>query len=879
MASDSAVPADAAEALRLAAVQPARARQLALAAEHAARTTRDRNAQSIAKRALGVAAMQLRDLDEAVAQLRGSVAIARRAGATQLAGEARMSLASALVLHGSAGLAFRQIGTALRELQGPAAARARVQQAAILQELGRIDEALEALRPALPVLRRAGDAQWEARALNNRSLLHLERREFAAAEADLLNAIELCTRHDLDLLRAYAEQNLGCLRASRGEVSAALASFDRAEEHYRRLDMEVGSLLVDRARLLLSVRLVGEARATAEAAVRAYARQKRINVPEAQLLLSTVALVEGDLVAAEEAAEQAAREFHRTERRELLSLARHARFQVRIMRDPGSVTPNQARRLADELALAGWPVPALEARVMAGTLALHRGRRAEARTELARAGRARSAGPAETRARAWLAEALLRRADGSRYGALRAVAAGLRVLEEQQATLGATELRAHMSAHRAALVRLGIRTALEGGSARDIYRWAERGRGVAAVLRPVRPPSDPALAGLLTDLRATMAEIETGGPAAALVHRQVAVEREIRDHSRKLDGGGAGPHRLGPPPIGELVAQLDGATLIEYVELDDELYAVTIARGQTRLHRLGTLDKVLSGLRHLPFALHRLASDATTAASAAAAHTVLTRTAETFDRVLLAPLRLAESPLVVAPSEHLRSLPWSILPSCVGRPITVVPSARLWLEACRPVGGLPGPVVVVAGPGLPGARREAELVAGRYAHPVRLLGNDASAARVAAAMAGARLVHVAAHGHLRSDNPLFSSLRLADGPFTVYDLELLGRSPRHVVLAACNAGQGQPVAGAEVLGLASALLGQGTPTLVAPVIPVPDGETAALMDAYHAGLAGGRPPAEALADAQRSTRLAGPLALAAAAGFVCLGAGLAPLRS
>ncbi|MCA2211379.1 CHAT domain-containing protein [Jidongwangia harbinensis] len=878
MASDPVVSADAAEALRLASVQPARARQLALAAEQAARTVRDRNAQSVAKRALGVAAMQLRDLDEAVAQLRGSVAVARRAGSTRLAGEARMSLASALVLHGNAGLAFRQIGAALRELQGPAAARARVQQAAILQELGRVDEALESLRPALPVLRRAGDAQWEARALNNRSLLHLERREFAAAEADLLNAVALCTRHDLDLLRAYAEQNLGCLRASRGEVPAALASFDRAEEHYRRLGMEVGSLLVDRARLLLSVRLVGEARGTAEAAVRAYARQKRINVSEAQLLLSTVALVEGDLDAAEEAAEQAAREFHRTERRELLSLARHARFQVRMMRDPGSVTPHQARRLADDLAAAGWPVPALEARVMAGTLALERGRRTEARAELTRARRARSAGPAETRARAWLAEALLRRADGRRYGALRAVAAGLRILEEQQATLGATELRAHMSAHRAALVQLGIRTALEGGDARDTYRWAERGRGVAAVLRPVHPPSDPALAGLLTDLRATMTEIETGGPAATLVHRQAAIEREIRDHCRKL-GGCAGPHRLGPPSTEELVAQLDGATLIEYVELDDELYAVTIACGRTRLHRLGTLDKVLSGLRHLPFALHRLASEATTAGSAAAALTVLTRTAETFDRVLLAPLRLAESPLVVAPSEHLRSLPWSILPSCVGRPVAVVPSARLWLEACRPVSGVSGPAVVVAGPGLPGARREAELVAGRYRDPVRLLEEDASAARVAAAMAGARLVHVAAHGCLRSDNPLFSSLRLADGPFTVYDLELLGRAPRHVVLAACNAGQGQPVAGAEVLGLASALLGQGTPTLVAPVIPVPDGETAALMDAYHARLAAGRAPAEALADAQRTTRLAGPLALAAAAGFICLGAGLAPVRS
>ncbi len=99
-----------------------------------------------------------------------------------------------------------------------------------------------------------------------------------------------------------------------------------------------------------------------------------------------------------------------------------------------------------------------------------------------------------------------------------------------------------------------------------------------------------------------------------------------------------------------------------------------------------------------------------------------------------------------------------------------------------------------------------------------------------------------------------------------------------MVLAACDAGRGQAVAGEEVLGLATALLGQGTPTLVAPVIPVPDGETVTLMEAYHCGLAAGRSPAEALAVAQQRTRDAGAPEQATAAGFVCLGAGLTPLR-
>ncbi|MEU4428769.1 CHAT domain-containing protein, partial [Actinoplanes sp. NPDC024001] len=322
-----AIDSSAAEALRLATIDPARARVLAVRAESAARRAGDRAGESVSRRALGVAAMQLRDLDEAVTQLRRSVAAARRAGSPQLLGEARMSLASALALRGLPGRAFREIEAAGRELDGLSAARALVQRSAILLEMGRDDEALDSLRPALPVLRRAGDVQWETRALSNRGLLHLARRSFAAAEQDLVAALRLCAEHGLELPRAYAEQNLGCVKAYRGEVPAALEHFDRAEQHYSRQGMQVGSLLVDRATLLLSVRLVDEARATAEAAVRAYERQKRMHVPEARLLLSTVALVQGDLEVAESAAALAAREFARLGRRNWVALARDARLQ------------------------------------------------------------------------------------------------------------------------------------------------------------------------------------------------------------------------------------------------------------------------------------------------------------------------------------------------------------------------------------------------------------------------------------------------------------------------------------------------------------------------------------------------------------------------
>src|SRR5207253_9725347 len=99
---------------------------------------------------------------------------------------------------------------------------------------------------------------------------------------------------------------------------------------------------------------------------------------------------------------------------------------------------------------------------------------------------------------------------------------------------------------------------------------------------------------------------------------------------------------------------------------------------------------------------------------------------------------------------------------------------------------------------------------------------EATCANVLAAMERAELVHVAADGHFRADSPQFSSLLLADGPLTVYDIECVQRVPRTVVLSSCDAAPVEVRAGDELLGVAAALLGLGVRTVVAPVFSVPD---------------------------------------------------------
>jgi CHAT domain-containing protein len=115
------------------------------------------------------------------------------------------------------------------------------------------------------------------------------------------------------------------------------------------------------------------------------------------------------------------------------------------------------------------------------------------------------------------------------------------------------------------------------------------------------------------------------------------------------------------------------------------------------------------------------------------------------------------------------------------------------------------------------------------------------------ALGRSRLAHLACHGSYRADNPLFSTLALADGPLTVYDLERCPAMPRTVVLSACSVATSSVLRGGTLLGLASALMTFGAATIVAPLTPVNDERVVSVMAGLHHAMVGGTPPAAALA--------------------------------
>ncbi|CAL9498726.1 hypothetical protein SUDANB95_03369 [Actinosynnema sp. ALI-1.44] len=865
--------ATANRAADLAFGDPARARALAEAARAAAGG--DVEAVALAEQALGLAALSVGRLTDAERHLRAAIGSADAARLAQVAAKARGVLGYVLTLTGRAAEGLREMDRAAPALSGPAAARLAMQRAVVLTEVGRFRDAAAVFAAALETLGRSGgDDLIEATIRNNRAILLARLGDWRGAEDDLRRAEEVFTATGHGGRTAMVYQNRGLAASVRGDVPAALAAYDEAARRYRAAGTDPGLLPVERAEVLLSVRLVAEARAAADAAVAHYAgRRNAVDLVQARLLSAKVALVEGDPAAALAEAVRARRSAARQGRPGWAALAAYLVLRARWASGERDVAVlRSGTRAVAALTAAGWLVAALDARLIVARLAVETGRWAVARRELAVAIRAGRGGPAEVRARAWHAMALLRLGNGDRRGADAALRAGVRVLDRFRASLGATELRAHASGHADELTGLGLRLAVERGRPESVLRWAERRRAWASRLRPARPPDDAELAADLARLRQVAVDLATSTDPRPLLRRQAELERSVRNRARHA-AGAVPPDADTLPSARGLSAALGASVLVEYLDLAGRLYAVVVADGRTSLHSLGALDGVAGAVADLRFALRHLAYEPR---SHRRFTELVDRTAGRLDADLVVPLlpTIGDRPLVVVPTGPLHDLPWPVLPTCRARPLSVTPSAALWHRATTADRGAGAERVVVSGPDLPHAAAEAAALARRHPTARHLAGPDARVDDVVTALDGADLGHIAAHGRFRADNPLFSELRLADGPLTAHDLARLTRPPRRIVLSACDSGRSAVHPGDEVLGLASVLLALGTTTLVATVVPVPDDASRPLMLRFHALLDAGHPPAHALAEARRELSDEGPPShRVAAVGFVCFGAG------
>lgn len=813
---------------------------------------------------------ELGDYAEAVTSFRQSISLSVSHGLLDAEASARAHLAPSLLARGDTTGAEAEIAAAWERSSVATRGIVALRDGLVQGRTGRLNEALAVFQRAQRWLEETDDQYSLA-------LLHLYRGTVLAYQGNEAEAIDslamaehISRTRDLPVLTAIATHNMGFALARLGNLPEALAVFARTRLTYAELGRTgryVAVLEADRCEVLLLAGLVAEARDGARDAVDTLvAAGDTAHLMECRLLLARALLAGGDYAAAAAEASTAAEEFKAASRPPWAAQAGYVAVQAQVLECQESTAPSPSLldpcvSIAAELEAASWPVEAAHVHTFAGRIALALGRPEVARAELGRAAAARTRGTADLRAQAWLADALIRLAEGDRSGAKRSLSRGMAVVDDYRASLGATELRVHAASHGADLARHRIRMALEDRRAMDVLRWAERWRAGALRRPSVRPPNDERLASDLTQLRVARSELRTVRLHSGdrdldhiLQTRIAELERSIRDRTLEASDDMVATGRV---DVGAVKTALGERWLVEFIAVEGELYAVTVTCDRVRLHHLGSAQ-IAEEKQYLLFAIRRVMS------TLAASH-MLSATAARLDQALIHPLGVPDGvALVVVPTGLLHGLPWAALPSLAGRPITVAPSAAVWLgeRTWRPAGHA---VTVIAGPQLPGASEEVRQVAEQYLAARTLTGPDATAAAVAAALEDTDIAHLAAHGSFRADSPLFSSILLADGPLTVYELERLQRAPQTVVLASCDAAVSAVHLGDELLGTATALIGLGVRWVIAPVMRVPDYQTAPFMVALHRRMLAGDSPPAALAHARPDQNQA------VAAAFICIG--------
>lgn len=806
---------------------------------------------SIAHQAAGIVLRDTGDTQAALVELRKALRAATKARSAEREADVLASLGVALVHANRTSAGLAALDQAVASSSAGQLGRMLHRRGGVLWVLGRYQRALEDLRRAVSLLERDGDLAWTARALIARGILYLDLGSPGRADADFAAAERLYSQTSQELESVFAVTNRAAAAFRSGDLPAALSLLDEAAARYRPLRVPTPWLNRDRCGVLLAAGLSSEALREAEAALTATAHTGSHAGLKADLLLTAAncALAANRPEAALQRA-QAARRLFRLQQRELWSAhADLAVVQARFASGPMTahmlVAANRAARQLEELGSR----EATQAYLLAGRVALALRRRDLAAEHLAVAAGSRKRGLATDRISGWLSEALRAEAAADSARMLTACRRGLAVLDEHRLTLGATELRARSTAQGAELAALAQRRAARQHQPRHLLAWSERWRSTALAVPPVRLAAGT---GFTTDLAALrqatsrLAEARREGrPTSGLEREQLRLERAVRSKSLQAKGvPGAGGTVL---DVAQLLAALGDTQLVEIVDVDGALEVLVATAGRVRQFAAGRTADVSRAADFARFALRRLARNRSRddVASAAA---ILERVGPELERAAIGPAAAAlhDGPVVIVPPGRLHGIPWVLLPALSNRVFSVAPSAGAWLraQALRPPSRRHA--VLARGPGLATEGAEVPVVANLHADATVLSGAEATAGRLLSELDGAWLGHVAAHGTFRADSPLFSALRMHDGPLTVYDFEQLGQAPHWLVLPSCDSGLLAPTGADELLGLVASLLPLGTAGVVASVVPLNDHAAVPVMVTLHRNLHAGRSLAESL---------------------------------
>ncbi len=301
--------------------------------------------------------------------------------------------------------------------------------------------------------------------------------------------------------------------------------------------------------------------------------------------------------------------------------------------------------------------------------------------------------------------------------------------------------------------------------------------------------------------------------------------------------------------------------LVEYTALGDELIAFAITRDEIRVHRnLASIAEVNQRLHSLRFQIETLRYGARSIRKHLPSLTQKIKThLNGLYKKLLAPIEPVQDRqrIVIVPHGGLHYLPFHalhdgdqyLIEKCE---VSYAPSATTFQHCLQRAKDRVDHALLlgVSDERAPGIRDEIGSLSRVFEHATAFVDDAATGEALRHNSSSVDVVHLACHGQFRSDNPLFSALRLADGWFTVRDAYGLKLNNALVTLSACETGANVVAPGDELIGLARGFFSAGARSVLLSLWMVDDETTNQIMVNFYENIKAGGALASSIRAAQ-----------------------------
>ena len=305
-------------------------------------------------------------------------------------------------------------------------------------------------------------------------------------------------------------------------------------------------------------------------------------------------------------------------------------------------------------------------------------------------------------------------------------------------------------------------------------------------------------------------------------------------------------------------------TLFEYFCVGDRLVAAVVTGRDIQVVPVTQLKPVRELLHHLQFQLgkFRFGKHNPIQLGDALLRPIQSGFSSLY-HLLIAPLRshLKTGHLIIAPHGVLHYLPFHALRDgneylCDLVSLSYAPSATVFSQCQQKRTKMIESSLLL---GIPDERAplidaEVRAIAEIVPAPSTFIGAEATVSVLREDGPKHDMIHISTHGTFRQDNPMFSSIRMGDGPLNLYDLYQMRLDSTLVTLSGCSTGMNVVAPGDELLGLQRGLLYAGASSLLISLWDVNDESTAELMTAFYRRVKESNTPAVALQGAMRDIR-------------------------